>query len=154
MEKAGHIHVHDRISESLGIEFLEVSQELATCRLQVPLDLCNGSEPVHGGAVLMLANAVFAAASKAGGTRAAEASARVSFRDAAGCKTLLAQARRVFSDGKLARYSVTVTNEQEEVLVTLDATANYPVEEESPAAGGEKARRPRRRSVLPVQQYD
>ncbi len=158
MEKAGHVKVNDRFAEILGIEFLEVSQELATGRLNVRPDFCNGSDTVHGGALLTLANAVFAAASRAGGSRAAEASASISFKEAAECKILLAQARRIFSDGKLARYAVSVTNEKGEVLVTLEATASYPVEEEanrqSQQEGVTEVRIPRRRSVLPVQQYD
>ncbi len=157
MEKAGQSKVSDRLADIFGIEILEVSQELATGRLQVRQDLWNGSDTVQGGALLTLANAVFAAASKAGGSRPSGASARISFKEAAECKTFLAQARRVFSDGKLARYTVSVTNEKGEILVTLEATASYPVEEarlQSQQPDSAEVRIPRRRSVLPVQQYD
>ena len=163
MDNAAPNPGNDRFAKSLGIELLDVSPEIATGQMQVSEDLLNGFDTVHGGALFTLANAVFIAASNAGGVRAVEDNVSIAFRKAANCKTLFAQAERIASDGRLARYAVTVTNEQGQILATLEATATYPETEARPMAASQtdgdgeeaqRARQPRRRSVLPVQQYD
>jgi len=80
----------------------------------------NGINVVHGGAIFTLADLAFAAASNSHGTVAVAINASIWYVKAALEGSLLATAREVSLNPKLATYSIEVTDEDGEIVAVFE----------------------------------
>ncbi len=111
---------NDRFAHHCGIELLEVSEGQAKARMQIEDHHRNGINVVHGGAIFTLADLAFAAASNSHGTVAVAINASIWYVKAALEGSLLATAREVSLNPKLATYSIEVTDEGGEIVAVFE----------------------------------
>jgi len=111
---------NDRFAEHNGIELLEIAEGCARAKMEIQDRHLNGVGVVHGGAIFTLADLAFAAASNSYGTVAVAINASIWFVKAAREGTLVAEAREVSRNPKLATYSIDVTDEAGDVVATFE----------------------------------
>ena len=107
---------NDKFAEHCGIELLEVSEGRAKAKMEIKEQHLNGVKTVHGGAIFTLADLAFAAASNSHGTVAVAINAGISFLKAATKGTLIAEAREISLNPKLATYTINVTDGADDII--------------------------------------
>lgn len=113
----------DRFAQKTGIEVLEVHPGQAKVRMKVTEDHLNGVNTVHGGALFTLADFAFALASNSYGKVSVAINANISYIKAARKGILLAEAKEVSKNPKLATYTVNIYNEEGEVIALFQGLA-------------------------------
>jgi acyl-CoA thioesterase len=108
----------DRFAQLCGIELLEVSPGAARARMLITDAHLNGVRIAHGGAIFSLADFAFAAASNSHGTVAVGINVSISYLQAARTGALIAEAREVSRNSKLASYTVEIRDDNS-TLVAL-----------------------------------
>jgi len=111
---------NDRFAAHNGIELVEVSAGYAKTRMQIEDRHRNGIDVVHGGAIFTLADLAFAAASNSHGTVAVAINASIWYVKAALEGTLIAEAKEVSLNPKLATYSIEVTNDDGQIVAAFE----------------------------------
>lgn len=106
----------DLFARHAGIELLDLSPGWAKVSMKIEPYHFNGAKTVHGGAIFTLADFAFAAASNSHGTLSMGINASINFIKAATKGVLYAEAREQSLNTKLASYSVTVTDEDNEIV--------------------------------------
>ena len=101
----------DRYARFVGIELLDVGPGYARARFEVQEHHLNALDTAHGAAIFALADVVFQAASNSHGLMALAINVSISFLKAVRGGTLVAEAREVSLNPKLASYTVEVTDE-------------------------------------------
>ncbi|MCD6352618.1 MAG: PaaI family thioesterase [Proteobacteria bacterium] len=114
---------NDKFAKHVGIELLEVSEGRAKAKLEIKKEHLNGVKIVHGGAIFTLADLAFAAASNSHGTVALAINANISYLKAVSKGTLIAEAKEVSKNPKLATYSILITNEGGDTIAIFQGTA-------------------------------
>jgi len=111
----------DTYANFLGIEIIQADQGEAIGRLKTNENHLNSLGIVHGGAIFSLADTTFAAASNSREGTAVAANVSISFCKAARPGILLAKAKEVSLNRKLATYLVEVKEviDEEETLIAL-----------------------------------
>jgi len=110
MEAVKNFFKNDRFAEHLGIELLEVSKGQAKAKMEIKDHHLNGVNIAHGGAIFSLADLAFAVASNSHKTIAVSGG------------TLIAEAKEVSINPKLATYDIRVTNENNELIAIFQGT--------------------------------
>lgn len=131
---------NDRFARHLGIEILEIAPGFARARMAVADHHLNALDLVHGGAIFGLADLVFAVASNAHGQVALGINVSMSYVKAARGGVLVAEAREVSRNAKLATYSMEV-KDGDGALVALMLGTVYRKQEALPgcaAGNGER----------------
>lgn len=113
----------DRFAELCGIKIVETGPGYARTRLQVKDHHLNSLDMVHGGAVFTLADQAFAAAVHTRGNVAVAISISISYIKAGRGRVLFAEAREVSRTPRLATYTITVTDEAEDIIASLQGLA-------------------------------
>ena len=116
MENIKRFLKNDKFAEHVGIQLLEVSKGGAKAKLDINEKHLNGANIVHGGTIFILADFVFAAASNSHGTIALAINANISYLKAVSSGTLIAEAKEVSLNPKLATYTIHVTNERDDLI--------------------------------------
>lgn len=116
MEDIKKFFINDRFAEHSGIELLEVSKGYARARMKIEDYHLNGVGIAHGGAIFTLADLAFAVASNSHGTVALAINVSISYFKASTGGILTAEAKEISRNPKLASYTVTVTNEDSELV--------------------------------------
>jgi acyl-CoA thioesterase len=111
---------NDRYAARSGIELLEVSQGRARARMHIEEHHFNGIGVVHGGAVFTLAELAFAAAANSHGIVAVAINASIWYVKAAIEGTLVAEAREVSLNPRLATYSIEVRDDAGEIVAAFE----------------------------------
>jgi acyl-CoA thioesterase len=111
---------NDRFAAHAGIELLEVAEGYAKAKMPIEDHHLNGINVVHGGAIFTLADLVFAAASNSHGTVAVAINASIWYVKAAMEGTLIAEAREVSLNPKLATYAIEVTDDAGQIIATFE----------------------------------
>jgi acyl-CoA thioesterase len=106
----------DSFAQYLGIELLEASDGKAKARMEIQQHHINSHKTVHGGAIFALADTVFAIASNSYGTVAMAINVSISYFKAVTEGILTAEATEISRNQKLASYSITVTNENSDII--------------------------------------
>lgn len=119
MERIKEFFKNDRFAEHSGIELMDVAEGFARARLRIQDHHRNGVGIVHGGAIFTLADLAFAVASNSHGTVAVAINAGISFLKAARSGTLVAEAREVSRNPKLASYSISVTDDEGDLVAAF-----------------------------------
>jgi acyl-CoA thioesterase len=101
----------DAFARHLGVEMLEYGDGRATARLVVRPAHLNSAGILHGGAVFSLADAAFSAAANSHGVLALSIDASISYFQAVTGGALIAEAREVARNPKLATYLIDVRDE-------------------------------------------
>ena len=109
----------DRFAESIGIELLNISLGYAKAKIDIKPEHLNGFRAVQGGVLFTLADLAMAAASNANGQLAVSINASINYIKSAYGTTIYAEAREVSSNPKLASYEVTISNDKNEVIASL-----------------------------------
>ena len=112
----------DRFARHVEIEMLSCSAGTAKARMRVRDHHLNSAGTVHGGAIFALADAVFSAASNSHGTLALAINVSISYFLAVSKGTLIAEAREVSLNPRLATYVIDVTNEAGEAVALFQGT--------------------------------
>jgi len=111
---------NDRFAARSGIELLAVSEGYAKASMRIEEHHLNGIDVVHGGAIFTLADLAFAAASNSHGTVAVAINASIWYVKAAMEGTLLAEAKEISLNPKLATYAIEVTDDSGEIVATFE----------------------------------
>ncbi|MBN1359961.1 MAG: PaaI family thioesterase [Sedimentisphaerales bacterium] len=111
---------NDRYAALSGIELLDLAPGRAKARMRIEDHHLNGVNLVHGGAIFTLADLVFAAASNSHGTVAVAINASIWFVKAAREGTLVAEAREVSLNPKLATYAIEVTDDAGDLVASFE----------------------------------
>lgn len=106
----------DLFARHVGIELVDVGSGWAKTSMKIEKWHFNGARTVHGGAIFTLADFAFAAASNSHGTLAMGINTSMSFVKAALSGTLYAEAKELSRNARLASYSVTVTDDEGDVV--------------------------------------
>jgi acyl-CoA thioesterase len=122
MEDVKNFFKNDTFAEHLGIELLEVSQGWAKAKMEIKDHHLNGINITHGGAIFSLADLAFAVASNSHKTVALAINASISFLKAVSGGTLIAEAKEVSLNPKLATYDIRVTNEANDIIALFQGT--------------------------------
>lgn len=113
----------DKFAESLGIELLEVSEGGAKARMEITSGHLNSLGTVHGGALFTLADFIFAVAANSHGRATVAINANISYMKAVKSGELIAEAREVSSNHKLATYTIDITDEDGELIAIYQGLA-------------------------------
>jgi acyl-CoA thioesterase len=116
MESVKRFFKNDKFGEHVGIELLEVSVGSAKVKMEIKDYHLNSHKTVHGGAIFTLADLAFAVASNSHGTIAASINANISYMKAATTGTLIAEAKEVAINPKLATYTIHVTDDAGDII--------------------------------------
>lgn len=113
----------DLFARHAGIELLEVEPGRAKACMEIRPFHLNAARTVHGGAIFTLADFAFAAACNSHGTLAVGINTSTSFVKAATRGTLHAEATELSRGAKLASYSVTVTDDDGDIVAIFQGMA-------------------------------
>lgn len=117
------IRKKDNLSNLLGIELVEVTEDGACAELKIREPHLNAAGVVHGGAIFTLADIALAAASNAHGEVALLTNGNIQVFHATRLgDTLTAKAEPVSSSRKLGHYRVAVFNNAGEPVAVYNAT--------------------------------
>ena len=119
MENVKGFLKNDKFAEHVGIQLVEVSEGSAKAKLDINSTHLNGANVVHGGTIFVLADFVFAAASNSHGTIALAINANISYVKAVSSGTLIAVAKEISVNPKLATYTINVTNERDDLIAVF-----------------------------------
>jgi acyl-CoA thioesterase len=122
METVRNFFKNDTFAEHVGIELLEVSKGRAKAKMEIKDHHLNGVNIAHGGAIFSLADLAFAVASNSHKTIALAINASISFLKAVSGGTLVAEAKEVSLNPKLATYEIRVTDETDDVVAIFQGT--------------------------------
>ena len=122
MESVRNFFKNDRFADHIGIELLEVSEGRAKAKMEIQEHHLNGVNIAHGGAIFSLADLAFAVASNSHRTIALGINASISYLKAATGGTLIAEAKEVSLNPKLATYEVRVTDENNDLIAIFLGT--------------------------------
>ena len=123
MEVIKKFFKNDRFARHVGIELLEVSEGRAKAKMTVKECHLNGVNIAHGGAIFSLADLAFAVASNSHRTVAVSINVSISYLKASVAGDILvAEAKEVSRNPKLATYEVRVTNETDELIAIFLGT--------------------------------
>jgi acyl-CoA thioesterase len=108
---------NDLFAQHVGIELIESAEGRAKAKLEIKKHHLNGVGLTQGGVVFTLADLVFAAASNSYGPVAVAINAGISFVKATTeGAVLIAEAKEVSRNAKLATYTILVTDEMQETV--------------------------------------
>ncbi len=122
METVKNFFKNDTFADHVGIELLEVSEGRAKAKMEIKKHHLNGIDIAHGGAIFSLADLAFAVASNSHKTIALGINASISYLKAAASGTLIAEAKEVSLNPKLATYEVRVTDETDDIIAIFLGT--------------------------------
>jgi len=122
MEVVRNFFKNDRFAEHVGIELLKVSEGHAKAKMEIKEHHLNGINIAHGGAIFSLADLAFAVASNSHRTIALGINVSISYLKAVDSGTLIAEAKEVSINPKLATYEVRVTDEHNDLIAIFLGT--------------------------------
>ncbi|MYL82007.1 hotdog fold thioesterase [Desulfovibrio aerotolerans] len=112
----------DAFAKSLGIRLIEVAPGYARTAMDITANHRNGAGIAHGGAIFTLADLAFAVAANSHGKLSLGVAASIAYIKAGLGSTLFAEAREISLGSKLATYVVTISNDNDEVIASMQGT--------------------------------
>jgi acyl-CoA thioesterase len=122
MEKIRKFFEKDRFAAYNDITLVELRPGYAKAELVISNKHLNGVDITHGGAIFSLADLAFAVASNSHGTVAVGVNATISYLKATNQGILIAEAKEVALNSKLATYQVDVRDEGGELVAVFQGT--------------------------------
>ncbi|XXJ20500.1 PaaI family thioesterase [Desulfovibrio caledoniensis] len=111
----------NRFAAHAGVEVAELSPGAATCRMAVRGEHLNLFGTVNAGAIYTLAETAFGAAANAHGNVALAVNLSIAYLKPATGRELTATARELSAGGRMATYSVRVTDETGTLIADVQA---------------------------------
>jgi acyl-CoA thioesterase len=111
----------NRFGVLVGVEIVEVAPGVATCRMDVRDEHMNPFGTVNAGAIYALAETAFGAAANAHGNVALAVNLSIAYLKPATGKRLTATATELSAGGRMATYSVRVTDEAGALVADVQA---------------------------------
>lgn len=115
----------DQFAALLGIELLEAANGCAKTKLEIRDKHLNAMDMVHGGAIFSLADLTLAAASNSYGKVAVAINVAISFSKAVQKGTLYAEAKELSRNRKIACYTITITNSDDELIASAQGMVYF-----------------------------
>lgn len=115
----------DTFASLLGIEILEAKDGYAKTKLEVKTEHLNAMDTAHGGAIFSLADMTLAAAANSYGNVAVAINGNIAFLKAATKGTLFAEAKETSRNTKIGHYTITITNEQNELISNMQGMVYF-----------------------------
>ena len=112
----------DAFAKSLGIRLIEARPGYAKAAMDITQNHRNGAGIAHGGAIFSLADLAFAVAANSHGKLSLGVAASIAYVKAGLGSTLFAEAREISLGSKLATYVVTISNDNDEVIASMQGT--------------------------------
>jgi acyl-CoA thioesterase len=114
---------HDAFSQWIGVEVLNVDLGSCTIRAIIRPDMVNGFGICHGGVTFSIADSAFAFASNSRGSHAVSIETSISHHKPAQIGDVItAQAKEIHVSNRLARYEVSVTNQNNALIAHFKGT--------------------------------
>ncbi|RYY99076.1 MAG: hydroxyphenylacetyl-CoA thioesterase PaaI [Chitinophagaceae bacterium] len=118
-----HMMEHDRFSQWLGIEILEVRVGYSRIRMTLREDMVNGFGVVHGGIAFSLSDSAFAFACNNRNNLSMALDTGISFtRPMKPGDVLTAEAKELHNGRSTGLYLITVTNDRDEPVALFKGT--------------------------------
>ena len=114
---------NDKFARLVGIRLLDVTKSHAKAELDISEHHLNGLGMVHGGAIFALADLVFAAAVNSHGIDAVAITIHVSYFKAVRKGKLMAEAKEISLNRKLATYDIRVMDDHGDQVAAFIGTA-------------------------------
>ena len=114
---------HDQFAAYVGIELVDAKPGYAKAKMVIKPHHLNGVGIVHGGALFTLADLAFAVAANSHGTIAVAINVNISYLKAAKDGFLIAEAREISRETKLATHTVEIKNESGEMVALFQGLA-------------------------------
>ncbi|MHB8124902.1 MAG: PaaI family thioesterase [Desulfitobacteriaceae bacterium] len=112
----------DRFAALVGIKLVEVKPGYAIAKMEISDKHLNAANIVQGGATFTLADFAFAAASNSHGQLCLGINATISYFQPPKGKILIAEAKEISANKKLASYNVEIFDENKELFARLTGT--------------------------------
>jgi acyl-CoA thioesterase len=112
----------DAFARHLGVEMLDYGDGHAKASMEIKAHHLNSAGSLHGGAIFSLADAAFSAASNSHGPLAVAINVSIAYFKAVSTGTLVAEAREVALNRKLATYLIDVSDEAGDLVAQLQGT--------------------------------
>lgn len=113
---------HDRFAALAGATLVEVKPGYAMAKMEISDKHLNAVNIVQGGATFTLADFAFAAASNSHGQVALGIHAAISYFQPPKGKFLMAEAKEISANKKLASYNVDIFDEDQELVARFTGT--------------------------------
>lgn len=118
-----HMMQHDRFSQWLGIEVLDVSEGYSKIKMTVRDEMINGFGIVHGGVAFSLADSAFAFACNNRNVLSVALDTAINFLKPVHVGDLLtAEARELHNGRSTGLYQITISNQQDHVVAVFKGT--------------------------------
>ncbi|NDV57416.1 PaaI family thioesterase [Bacteroides sp. 519] len=113
----------DRFATEAGIELIDIKPGYGKAQMIVEPRHLNAGNTTQGGAIFTLADLALAAAANSHGTLALSTTSNITFLRGSGPgDTLFAEAKERYMGRKTGHYQVDVTNQNNELIATFEAT--------------------------------
>lgn len=118
-----HMMEHDKFSQWLGIEVVEIREGYSKIRMTVREEMLNGFGIVHGGIAFSLADSAFAFACNNRNNLSVALDTSINFTKAVQVGDILvAEAKEIHNGKSTGLYHITITNQQQEVVAIFKGT--------------------------------
>lgn len=118
-----HMMQHDRFSQWLGIQVLEIREGYSKIQMIIREEMVNGFGIVHGGISFALADSAFAFACNNRNNLSVALDTSINFTKAVQIgDTLMAEATEVHNGKSTGLYHITITNQKQEVVAIFKGT--------------------------------
>jgi uncharacterized domain 1 len=107
---------NDRFAAFVGIKLVEVKPGYAKATVEITDKHLNAVNIVQGGVIFTLADFAFAAASNSYGQVSLGINANISYFQSPKGKILIAEAKEISANNKIANYNVDIYDEDEKVI--------------------------------------
>lgn len=114
---------NDRFAASVGIKLVEVKLGYAKANMEITDKHLNAVNIVQGGVIFTLADFAFAAASNTNGQVALGINANISYFQPPKGKILLAEAKEISANNKIANYNVDIFDEDKQIIARFTGMA-------------------------------
>lgn len=110
----------DRFAAFVGIKLVEVEPGYAVAKMEITDKHLNAVDVVQGGAIFTLADFAFAAASNSYGQVSLAINVNISFFRSSKGRILIAEAKEISANKKLASYNVDIFDENKELIARFN----------------------------------
>lgn len=118
-----YMMIHDKFSQWLGIEVLDIQEGYSKIKMTVREEMINGFGIAHGGIAFSLADSAFAFACNSDGKITVALDTSISFPKATKVNdALIAEAKRISITRSTGLYLVEVRNDQNELIALFKGT--------------------------------
>jgi len=122
-----HMMEHDKFSQWLGIEVVEIREGYSKIRMTVREEMLNGFGIVHGGIAFSLADSAFAFACNNRNNLSVALDTSINFTKAVQVGDILvAEAKEIHNGKSTGLYHIAITNQKQEVVALFKGTCLVP----------------------------